>query len=147
MSHKTHYPVIAVVFNDEGKILMSRRNEYRSNFHKLWQFPGGGIEFGEDPKDALIREVKEETGVNVKLLSKHPFAFNYADPLTNSHIIVLGYVAKYVDGDIDTTKDQNTGDAQWFTYEEIDFANCVPLSKELVDSAVEFLNEEQRKTK
>lgn len=145
MANKTNYPVLAVVFDEEGKILMAQRNEARSNFHRLWQFPGGGIEFGEDPKDAVVREVREETGLNVKLLSQHPFAFNYSDPLTNSHIIVLGFVAKYVSGQIDTSKDRNTGDAQWFTYDEIDFAHCVPLTKELVDSAVAYLDKEQEK--
>lgn len=142
---RTRYPVIAVVFNDEGKVLMSRRNEYKSTFHKMWQFPGGGIEFGEDPKDAVLREVWEETGLKVKLLSKHPFAFNYADPLTNTHVVALGYVAKYVDGEIDTSKDPHTGDAQWISYDEIDFASCVPLSKELIDNAVEFLTAEKNK--
>lgn len=144
MSGKTHYPVLAVVFDKEGRFLMAKRDEARSHFNQLWQFPGGGIEFGEDPRDAVVREVREETGLHVKLMSKHPFAFNYSDPLTNSHVVALGYVAKYVDGTIDTSLDRNTGDAQWFTYDEVDFASCVPLTKELVDSAVEFLEKEKQ---
>lgn len=143
MTNKTHYPALAVVFDKEGKILMARREEVRSHFNNLWQFPGGGIEFGEDPKDAVVREVREETGLTVKLLSKHPFAFNYSDPLTNSHVVALGFVAKYVSGTIDTSKDRNTGEAKWFAYKDIDFTTCVPLTRELVDSAVAFLKKEQ----
>ncbi len=142
---RTHYPVLAVVFDREGRILMGRRDETRNQFNKLWQFPGGGIEFGEDPRDAVVREVWEETGVKIELLSKHPFAFNYSDPLTNSHIIVLGFVGKYVSGDIDVSRDRNTGEAKWVHYDEIDFEQTVPLTKELVDSAVEFLEEQKSK--
>ena len=43
-----------------GKLLLLKRH------NGIWEFPGGGVEFGEDPKDAAIRETKEETGLRVK---------------------------------------------------------------------------------
>lgn len=124
---------------------MSRRAEARNPFNNLWQFPGGGIEFGEDPRDAVLREVWEETGLKVALLSQHPFAFNYTNEEATNHIIVLGFVAKYVSGEIDVSRDPNTGEAKWFTYDEIDFEKTSPLTKELVDSAVTFLEEQKNK--
>ena len=55
-----------VIFRD-GKILMNKRNDpHNPQFHGLWEFPGGGIEYGESVIDSLKREVKEETGYDVE---------------------------------------------------------------------------------
>ena len=50
------------VFDDDGKVLLQRRGD--SN---RWGFPGGAIELGETPEMAAIRELKEETGLDVKV--------------------------------------------------------------------------------
>ncbi len=57
---------------------MHRRKEGR----EYWVFPGGGIEEGETPKEAVIREVKEETNL-VASCTNH--AFNYTSPDGESH--------------------------------------------------------------
>lgn len=48
-----------------NKILMVRQYVQRGDI--VWNFPGGGIEEGETPEDACIREVKEETGLDVEV--------------------------------------------------------------------------------
>jgi 8-oxo-dGTP diphosphatase len=128
-------PVIVVVTNDEGKILLSQRHEYTNPYHGLWQLPGGGIEFGEHPKDTALREVREEVGLIVELLTQHPFVFSHINKEGDMHTIVLGYIAKHISGEIDTSKDRNTGDARWFTYEEVTSVQCVPLVKDVLDEA------------
>lgn len=50
------------IFNEAGEILLQRRGD--SN---MWGFPGGAIELGETPEAAAIREVKEETGLDVEV--------------------------------------------------------------------------------
>ena len=49
-----------VLFNDDGKVLMCARADQNGY---AWQFPQGGIEKGEKPEDAALRELKEETSV------------------------------------------------------------------------------------
>lgn len=55
--------VIAGVIHHEGKFLMLKRSSKEDFFPNKWELPGGKIEFGEEPDHALIREVKEETGL------------------------------------------------------------------------------------
>lgn len=50
------------LFNQDGKVLLQRRGDSNK-----WGFPGGAIEIGETPEMAAIREVREETGLDVKV--------------------------------------------------------------------------------
>ncbi|OGF21577.1 hypothetical protein A2Y83_01300 [Candidatus Falkowbacteria bacterium RBG_13_39_14] len=54
--------LFAIIF-DEEKVLLCHRTEY--NF---WALPGGGLEKGETPWEGVIREVKEETGLDVEVI-------------------------------------------------------------------------------
>ena len=49
----------AVIFNSEGKVFLSKRGPKARNEVGTWEFPGGGVEFGEKLADALVREIKE----------------------------------------------------------------------------------------
>ncbi|MFL6107964.1 MAG: NUDIX hydrolase [Marmoricola sp.] len=55
----------AVILRDD-QILLSRLAPYLGP-HEQWTLPGGGIDFGEDPRDAVVREVHEETGLDVEV--------------------------------------------------------------------------------
>ncbi len=132
-----HVAVIAVVSNEKGEILLIKRNEPTSpHAHGKWLFPGGGIEFGEDPKTTAIREIHEETGVHIKLLAHHPKVFSHVYQDHNIHVILLAYPALYLHGELDTTidPDKHTDDVDWFAYEDIDFSNALPLTKDILDA-------------
>jgi 8-oxo-dGTP diphosphatase len=59
------YPIIAqAVILQNDSLLMVRQYVQRGDI--VWNFPGGGIEINETPEMACIREVKEETGIEVK---------------------------------------------------------------------------------
>ncbi len=66
-----------ILFNDEGKVLMCTRKDRRQN---QWQFPQGGIEEGEKPHCAALRELKEETSVTsaqLILSLRYPLTYNF----------------------------------------------------------------------
>lgn len=67
--------VVAVALVDaDGRVLIAQRPEGKS-LGGLWEFPGGKIETGERPEDALIRELKEELEISVKEACLAPLTF------------------------------------------------------------------------
>jgi ADP-ribose pyrophosphatase YjhB (NUDIX family) len=75
--------VSVVVTDEHGSILLQRRTD-----NDLWGLPGGGMEFGESIGQAVIRETKEETGLEVKPTGLIGI---YSDP---------GHVIAYADGEV-----------------------------------------------
>eukprot|EP01043_Picozoa_sp_COSAG02_P066166 COSAG02_NODE_10209_length_1995_cov_1.378692_1_plen_160_part_10 len=55
--------VVGAVFDEEGRVLLTRRAQRMRSFPGSWVLPGGGLDPGESMADAVIREVQEETGV------------------------------------------------------------------------------------
>ncbi len=54
----------AVLFNAEGLVWVGRRiSDSRQEIEHFWQFPQGGIDKGETPEQAVVRELSEETGI------------------------------------------------------------------------------------
>ena len=58
--------VAAIIRDRENRLCLSRRPEHKHQ-GGLWEFPGGKIEPGEAPIDALVREVQEELGVGIRV--------------------------------------------------------------------------------
>jgi 8-oxo-dGTP pyrophosphatase MutT (NUDIX family) len=56
----------ALVFDDAGRVLLSREPGPRGRLGR-WLLPGGGVEHGEHPEQAVVREVREETGLGVRV--------------------------------------------------------------------------------
>ena len=67
--------VVAVALIDvDGRVLIAQRPEGKK-MAGLWEFPGGKVDPGETPEAALIREVKEELGIDTKESCLAPFTF------------------------------------------------------------------------
>jgi 8-oxo-dGTP diphosphatase len=59
--------VRAVIHDADGRILLLKRSMLSKNYPGKWEFPGGKVDRGEKFNDALVREVREETGLVVRL--------------------------------------------------------------------------------
>lgn len=69
----------AIIRNDEGKVLVVRRGPQMDNAGK-WEFPGGKIKTGESLEDCLIREIREELGIDIILSGTlTPVEHDYGD--------------------------------------------------------------------
>jgi len=91
-------PCVGVmILNKAGLVWAGRRiaegNSEYDGSPQLWQMPQGGIDKGEDPRDAAYRELYEETGMKtVTLLAEAPEWINYDLP---AHLIGIGLRGKY----------------------------------------------------
>jgi 8-oxo-dGTP diphosphatase len=66
--------VAAALIDPDGRVLIAQRPEGKA-LAGLWEFPGGKVESGERPEAALIRELHEELGIDVKEACLAPFVF------------------------------------------------------------------------
>ncbi len=67
---KREFSAGGIVFNDKGEVLLIQNSSPSSPDVKHWGFPKGHLDEGESSKEAAIREIKEETGVEAKLQEK-----------------------------------------------------------------------------
>jgi 8-oxo-dGTP diphosphatase len=79
--------VAAALIDDAGRVLLQRRAPDRA-MAGLWEFPGGKVEPGELPEAALVRELREELGIETESTSLAPACFASA-PMGGNHMILL----------------------------------------------------------
>jgi 8-oxo-dGTP diphosphatase len=89
--------VVAVALVDpDGRVLLAQRPEGKS-MAGLWEFPGGKVEAGETPEQALIRELGEELAITVKEACLAPFTFA-SHTYAAFHLLMPLYVCRRWDG-------------------------------------------------
>lgn len=90
--------VVAGVADKDGKIMLCRRNAHSLEGMK-WEFPGGKVERGETPEDALVRELREELGVETRTGALIDAIVHPASPYPDKGILLLYYRTEIVSGD------------------------------------------------
>ena len=84
-----HITVIAIVIYHQN-ILILKRTRPSSDGLGFWELPGGGLEYGETPHQALIRELKEETNLDIKII-KPVYTFTAIRP--DYQTVGIGFLA------------------------------------------------------
>ena len=110
------------VIVDGSKVLLAHWNEHgRSG----WTLPGGGIEAGEDPADAAVREVREETGYDAELdalIGVHSHVIPEEQRIAGSgplQALRIIYRAHIVGGGLENEADGSTDEAHWYELGEV----------------------------
>lgn len=101
--------VSAGIFRD-GKILLVRRA--REPAKGVYTFPGGRVEFGESLTEALIREIREETGLAIEIVG----LVGYREALPprtggHGHFVILPFAARWISGEV--ALNDELDDARW----------------------------------
>jgi len=104
--------VVAAVVLRDGRVLLTQRAE-NTHLPLHWEFPGGKVEAGETPPDALRREIEEEVGVQAAI--EEPFAFNWHD-YGEKKVLLLAYAARIVSGE---PKAIGCRDLGWFDRDQV----------------------------
>lgn len=117
---ETDHPYIgvdAIIRNDEGKILLLKRNSGRKAWPDMWSLPSGMVEWGETATDALIRELREETNLNIEVIKYTGKYYDRIGRHPTKTVICLPHSCRIVSGDI-KLNNENSGYG-WFGPAEI----------------------------
>ena len=97
--------VAAVALIDaDGRVLIAQRPEGKS-LAGLWEFPGGKVEQGERPEQALVRELKEELNIDVAESCLAPLTFA-SHAYDDFHLLMPLYVCRRWKGDVTSNEGQ-----------------------------------------
>lgn len=92
MTKKTKMISAAALIDVDGRVLLAKRPDDK-DMAGLWEFPGGKIEAGETPEQALIRELKEELSIDTRSSCLAPLCFA-SHEYDEFHLIMLLYVCR-----------------------------------------------------
>lgn len=109
----------AMIFNDEGKVFISKRGKKARNESGKWDFPGGGVKFGEKCEDAVKREIKEEHDIDVEVV-EFLEVVSHIIPEEKQHWVSPSYVAKLVSGEAKIMEPEKCDEIRWVNISEID---------------------------
>lgn len=96
--------VCAALVDDGGRVLLAQRPAGKP-MAGLWEFPGGKLQPGETPEAALVRELKEELGIEVAPSAAAPLAFA-SHAYANFHVLLLLYLCRRWHGDVAARESQ-----------------------------------------
>lgn len=90
--------VAAALIDTDGRVLIAQRPEGKA-LAGLWEFPGGKIEPGEGPEQVLIRELREELGIDVNAACLAPFVFT-SHAYDSFHLLMPLYLLRRWSGTV-----------------------------------------------
>lgn len=117
--------VVAAVINSGGKFFATQRGY--GEFKGGWEFPGGKIEDGESPEEALIREIKEELGCGI---SVDDFVCNVEYDYPEFHLSMKCYLCSIANGSPTLLEHS---DAKWLSKNELWSVDWLPADVSIVE--------------
>ena len=124
--------VIVDSFENTTEVFATERGY--GEFKGQWEFPGGKIEVGETPQQALIREIQEELTVKIKV-GKLIDTIEYDYP--KFHLNMKCFLCVIVDGDIILKEAE---DSKLLNKDELYGVNWLPADITLIDKIADFMN-------
>ena len=126
---KTIRVVAAIIkaVNENGKTIIFATQRGYGDLKGGWEFPGGKIEEGETPQEALVREIKEELETEI-LVGELIDTIEYDYP--TFHISMDCFWAEIISGDLVLTEHEA---AKWLTKDELDSVEWLPADITLIE--------------
>ncbi len=118
--------VVAAAIEKDGKFFCAQRPEGKS-LGGFWEFPGGKLETGESPEQALIREIKEELNSEIEIvtyINEASYDYDFGT------VVMKTYHAKLISGNLELLEHQNS---TWLAPNELDTLNWAPVDQPAVE--------------
>ena len=123
--------VVAAVIKNENKIFATARGY--GEFKGQWEFPGGKIEAGETPQEALVREIKEELETTIQVGDLvHTIEYDYP----TFHLSMDCYWCDVVEGELKLLEAES---ARWLSKEELYDVKWLPADILLIEKIMKNL--------
>lgn len=115
MTARPQIGVGVIILKDDRLLLLQRKSVHGAG---SWSTPGGHLEFGESPQDCAIREVKEETGVNIDDVRFIALTNDYFEA-SGKHYITVWMQGRYVSGTACLNAPYEMSAVEWFALEAL----------------------------
>jgi 8-oxo-dGTP diphosphatase len=130
------YPLLvtAAIIVHEGKVLLTRRKA-DVPYPLLWEFPGGKVEPAEDPRDCIVREIREELAIQVSVAGIYEVIYHR---YPERAVLVLVYRCLWLSGEI---IDLDVAEHRWVLPCELGKFELLPADIQLAEKiCMEFAN-------
>ena len=123
--------VVAAIIIKDNKIFATQRGY--GEFKDGWEFPGGKVEQGEAPENAIVREIKEELDTTIEV-KEYFDTVEYDYP--NFHLSMKCYICTVVSGKLELLEHEA---AKWLDKDSLDSVAWLPADLGLVDKLKDYL--------
>ena len=125
MDERKHIEVVAAIIVRDRRIFATQRGY--GEWKDWWEFPGGKIEPGESPEDALKREIREELATEIEV-DELLTTVEYDYP--KFHLTMHCYLCTIISGDLSLLEHE---DARWLALDELDSVKWLPADKDVIE--------------
>ncbi len=108
----------AVIIDKNGKMLLSQRGPKAKNERGKWEFPGGGVEFGDTMEATIKREMKEELGIEITTYEQLP-VLDHIIKEEGQHWITSGFISRIKKGKPTIKEPEKCSALGWFSLSEM----------------------------
>ena len=124
--------VVAAIIIKDNKVFATQRGY--GEFKDGWEFPGGKVEQGEAPENAIVREIKEELDTVIEV-KEYFDTVEYDYP--NFHLSMKCYICTVVSGKLELLEHEA---AKWLDKDSLDSVAWLPADLGLVDKLKDYLS-------
>lgn len=133
-SHSLLLVVACALIDSDNRVLVTKRPDNKS-MPGMWEFPGGKIEMGETPEQALIRELEEELGIKTFATCLAPLNFT-SHAYDDFHLLMPLYICRKWEGTMQMRENQKM---KWVRAHALNELEMPPADKPMIYSLIDIL--------